>query len=307
MTIMPDGLFAPSEKYRDFRPLNVILTPYAMVVGWNARAAQRRAYVNSLASRLQTFEAFCIPSVLNQHQRPDYWLLGVATEWREQVTPALNAVGAHPWIKPVWQQQSREPVFAPFQNEILSLLESSFSHVITTRLDNDDAINRWFIHHMKQYSAAVAHQHPELEDFWISFPFGAHYYEGDYRIYTNPANHFISRVQTVDHFTAAEMSTVLVINHTRLLLPGEGRRVFLPITTDPMWLEVVHGGNASHAAARPELLQFKRPRTVLARFGVSAGKSVPRTRTGRTGLGRAVLRSFKRARRFLGSARRFGS
>ncbi|HWT30510.1 MAG TPA: glycosyltransferase [Propylenella sp.] len=277
-----------------------------MVVGWNARAAQRRAYVNALPSRLETFETFCVPSVLNQFEPPDHWLLGFAAMWRDQVSPALNAVGGHSWIRPVWQHDTREPIFATFRRELLSLLQGSFSHVITTRLDNDDAINRWFTHHLKQYSAAVVHHYPELDDFGVTFPFGAHYHGGDCRIYTNPTNHFISRIQTAAHFRATEMSTVLVINHNRLLLRGEGRRVFLPITTDPMWLEVVHGGNASHSAARANLLKFKRPQTTLARFGVSADKSARCIRNGRTGLGYAILRSFKRARRFLRRGRPSG-
>jgi hypothetical protein len=249
----------------------------------------------------------CIPSVLSQVDRPDLWLLGFADEWRDDAAPALDAVKDHPWIVPVWQQKTstvHERVFECFQRKIHSRLNDTFTHVITTRLDNDDAINRYFTQHLAQYTAAVAHKEPELEDFWISFPFGANYHGSVSRIYTNPTNHFLSRVQTVRHFRATEMSTALVINHNRLF---EGRRVFLPITTDPMWLEVVHDSNVTHASARTELLKFKRAEAVLARFGVGRSEEVRARTHANRAVGKAIMHFFRRARRLFRATLPFGS
>jgi hypothetical protein len=277
-----------------------------MVVGWNV-GRRRKAFRASLPSRLRTFESICIPSVLSQVDRPDLWLLGFADEWRDDAAPALGAVKEHPWIIPVWQQKTsarHERVYACFQREIHSRLNDTFTHVITTRLDNDDAINRSFTRHLAQYTAAVAHKEPELEDFWISFPFGANYHGSASRIYTNPTNHFLSRVQTVRHFRATEISTALAINHNRLF---EGRRVFLPITTDPMWLEVIHDSNVTHASARTELLRFKRPETVLARFGVGRSESVrPRVEANKA-VGNPMMRFFRRARRLFRTTHPLGN
>jgi Putative rhamnosyl transferase len=296
MTIRRDGIFDHSAKYPSIRALNVLMTPYAMVVGWNP-GARRKAFRASLPSRLQVFESICMPSVLSQVEQPDLWLLGFAGEWRDDVAPALDAVKEHPWIVPVWQQNTstgHEHVSACFQKAIYSRLNDTFTHVITTRLDNDDAINRSFTQHLEQYSAAAAHNEPELEDFWISFPFGANYYGSVSRIYTNTTNHFLSRVQTVRHFRATEKSTALAINHNRVF---EGRRVFLPITTDPMWLEVVHDNNVTHASARNELLKFKRPETVLARFGVERSGSARARDKANWAAGKAMMQFFRRARR----------
>ena len=305
MTLRRDGIFERGARYPIIRAFNVLLTPYAMVVGWNP-GAKRKAFRASLPSRFRVFQSICVPSVCSQAVQPDLWLLGFADIWRDDATPVLDAVKEHPWIVPVWQQTSptgHERVFACFQREIRSRLNDTFSHVITTRLDNDDAINRSFTQHLAEYSAAVVHKEPELEDFWISFPFGANYHGSVSRIYTNPANHFLSRVQAVSHFTTTEMSTALVINHNRVF---EGRRVFLPITTDPMWLEVVHDDNVTHASARTELLKFKRPETVLARFGVGRESVRARVQANR-GVGNQMMQFLKRARRLFRTVLPFGS
>ena len=115
--------------------------------------------------------------MLSQVKRPDYWLLGFDGERREAAEQVLAAVRGHDWIVPVWQRRSggvHEHPSRLFDREVWERIGEHYIHIVTARLDNDDAINRWFLHDLHQYSAALLAKQPALEDFWVSFPTGVH-------------------------------------------------------------------------------------------------------------------------------------
>jgi len=247
MRLCHDGIFKGSDG-SDLSAFQVVLTRYNMEFGprktakrWASPKRQRW-----LENRLDHFTTFCLPSLVNQTKHPDLWLLGFDGESPEAVQPVLDAVKDYPWIVPVWQQGVAgvyEDKVLAFTREILARLPLDRTHLITSRVDNDDAINRHFLEFIRAYSSAVV-ANKCLEDFWLAFPFGA-FYSGTRCIsYVYPNNPFCSRVQAVS-ILADDSRTVFEFQHARLFL--NGCKVFLPLTEDPMWIRNYHGENLAVA------------------------------------------------------------
>ncbi|HWT29888.1 MAG TPA: glycosyltransferase [Propylenella sp.] len=296
MQMCRDAIFDPSIDYPAAGALRVVLTRYAMALPWTKKFAPD--YGAWLAARFEVFSRFCAPSVLNQVARPDLWLLGFDGAHRDAAAPVVAALAGHAWIVPVWQERQNgvpEQPFTTFQREIRSRLEGRFRHVITTRLDSDDALNRDFVAYLARYSAAALQGQPDLQDFWVSFPFGAYFEKGACALLASAGNHFLSRVQSVEHFRADEQSTALYGNHARVFERGP---VFTPVTNGPMWIEVFHGNNVQNFS-RGRALKFKHPEAVLSMCGLPkpAPSGKPAWRRGLADtLRRTARRALRRAR-----------
>jgi hypothetical protein len=121
-------------------------------------------------------------------------------------------------------------------------------HLITTRLDNDDAVAREFCARIRaEYRGRV-----EV----LNFTRGAQYHRG--RIYTrlDPSNSFASLVAA----NVAEPLTVYADRHDRLSNLASIRQ----IKDHPMWLQVIHGRNINQPIAGIRA----RPGPVCEHFGI---------------------------------------
>lgn len=158
-------------------------------------------------------------------------------------------------------------------------------YLITTRLDNDDALAWDFI--------AAIHSHFAAQDCqFVNFTYGLQL-EGA-RVYhrADPANAFAS---LIERRSSRKPRTVFVDQHPRLGQHGP----LAQVRSHPMWLQVVHGGNVANEArgVRAD------PTGVYSRFDVNA-QLEPVTRTAlrvdqaRTS-GKLVLRVIRRPHRLL--------
>lgn len=239
-------------------PLVVLITRYSMRTHFGAGTH----LPSWLPARLRLFTEICLPSIAAQERRPDVWLIGFAEEHRSAVADVLAAVAHLPWVVPVWQAQG-ETVEAAFVRAITAKL-SDQAHLLSIRLDSDDALGLSFIRLCLEYCAAVTECSPELCDFWIAFPFGVQVSKWRCVAMVESQPHFVARCTRRMAYDALP-ATVMAVNHTRLR--QDGRRVFSPQTDLPIWLEFIHGDNAANRVKwrRREL----RPRDeVLAVFGL---------------------------------------
>lgn len=239
-------------------PLVVLLTRYSM----RTRFGAGTELASWLPARLRLFTEICLPSVAAQERRPDVWLIGFAEEHRGDVVDVLAAVSDFPWIVPVWQAPG-ETIEAAFTGATTACL-GDHGHLLSMRLDSDDALGLSFVRLCLEYSAAVAESSPELDDFWIVFPFGVQVSKWRCAAMVESQPHFAVRCTRRTAYDARP-ATVMAVSHTRLR--QDGRRVYSPRTDRPIWLEFVHGDNAANRVKwrRREL----RPRhEILAGFGL---------------------------------------
>ncbi|GAA4286884.1 glycosyltransferase [Georgenia daeguensis] len=196
-----------------------------------------RASDDWLRHRLQYFESVCLPSVKAQTTKVDRWLVFLDAErdaWFEDRITRL----AGDTFEPVW-------VDGPFLPEIAAretLARSSAPWVITTRMDNDDALARDFIE-------AIQSQFRHEREF-LNFQAGLQLSEDGRLFYrSDPSNAFVSLVEPRE-----ELVTVFVDWHDRIAEHGPVRQ----IVAAPMWLQMVHGRNIGNQIrgirANPALL-----------------------------------------------------
>lgn len=200
-----------------------------------------------LAERFQLFEQYCLPSVAQQTTKEFVWLVLFNSETPEHYKARLSGYRE--------QCANFTPLFLePYgdENALVRgyILEHTpagvYQQVLTTRLDNDDAIRCDYLQLMQE---AVT---PEQTDMFLNYRYGYQYdihthlaYVMDY-----PASHYVSRVEVL----SPDIQTVLC-DHSDL--DKLSNYMELKNVNRGGWIEVITGINAGNRlmrGARPLLL-----------------------------------------------------
>jgi hypothetical protein len=267
-----DGSYQPGPDPPRLAATHVIYTrfsvamPRVKITTFDGRStlADAKDPVPWLKNRIHLFNRFCLPSVLNQTKRPDLWMIAFSEIGKEALEPFLETLKRYPWIVPIWQRRrgdEYERDSGTFYREYRRRIDRRSTHVITARLDSDDAIDRSFLEDVDRYATAVVAKNHGSDDFWVSFPIGMQLAGGECRLYNSLTNHFLCHVQTIEAFKARKPYTG---GHVSVFERGP---VHVAVTEGPMWLEIIHGSNAANRARR-ELPLLASPAKLLARCGV---------------------------------------
>lgn len=188
-----------------------------------------------LEHRFTLFEEYCLPSIKNQTCQNFEWIVlfdsMTPDEYKTRIADYQRA--CHQLI-PVFVEPEKGRYFADiFRKEIVKRLNAK--RVISTYLDNDDALNVRFVEDLQQRVVSV----PDSTFF---------YYDEGFQFYTEdkymmrihyPRNHFVSIVERGDAGTIKGIF-------------GHGRHYYLDqikganiehVKNQPMWCEVVHEKN----------------------------------------------------------------
>ncbi|MGD8168357.1 glycosyltransferase [Herbiconiux sp. P16] len=179
-----------------------------------------------LRYRLAFFTELACVSLAQQAGNPRFrWLVffdSVREPWFQEAIDEL-AAGL---FEPVWIDR---PFFSAVADEVMA--RTTAAHVITTRLDSDDAVARDFI-------AAVQAEFAPTDRLAINFDHGLQYERGGIlRRYTHRSNAFLSLIERYDG--ASPLSTVFARPHGSIADFAPVRHV----GGAPKWLVVVHGSN----------------------------------------------------------------
>lgn len=217
---------------------------------WSARTASHPGTDPAwLGPRFDLFEKFCLPSVNGQSNQRFKWIVLLDT-----ATPSVfkERIWAHSRMFP-----NLIPVFIDFAfpeghcpdalKEIVRRHVSGRpSHLITTRLDNDDAV-------CKQYIDIIQSRFHGQHLRAINFVLGYQLFEGNLYIDFSIGNHFIT---LIEDFDPESFHTVFGRHHGKLdeLAPVD------KILAKPAWLEVVHGRNKANSCRGGLPVSIKRLR-----------------------------------------------
>ena len=206
--------------------VHVLLTRFNVLVGY-AKNADSRLAPEWLASRFQPFDAFCYPSVRAQ-RAPFRWLV-----FFDAATPLE-------FRKRIAEYEVLTPIFVDgaltdqrIAEAVIDHVDLATTHLITTRLDSDDAI-------ADDYLARVQAEFCGQEREFINFPFGYEWCGGRLYYRLAPSNAFMSLIERLPGGETLP-STVHCAPHDQLRRNGRGRQVW----TRPMWLVSIHGRNNS--------------------------------------------------------------
>ncbi len=181
-----------------------------------------------LRYRLGLFEAVCLPSVLSQTGAEFRWLLliddGCRSPWLEE---ALAGLGEGRAFEVVWM----DTLFWSGIDTVVTE-RASAPHVITTRLDSDDAIAR-------DYLSRVQATFDRQDRLYVNFQRGLQFErDGALYSYFYPANAFLS---FIERRTPGEPVRTVFSSpaHPDAAKYGD----VLQVSAPPCWIIVVHGAN----------------------------------------------------------------
>ena len=177
-----------------------------------------------LRSRLDLFKRFTVRSMQAQTVQPDAWIVLCDTESPDWLLGELDALGC--------RVARVEP---PFGAEKAARLANGSDRpfLLTTRIDNDDAIAIRFI---ETVQAAAERRQSDFE--FLNVTRGVQMRDGRFYLRRDPANPFLS---LIERRTGAR--TVWMDQHQRLGQHGPIRQVAMD---GPGWLQLVHGGNLAN-------------------------------------------------------------
>lgn len=223
-----------------------IITPFYVRRGFTTttgKSEERLASLEWLDDRLRLFEAYCLPSVAAQSDQNFSWYLyfddSTPKKYLDRVAAATSR-NTNIFIKrcAFWEGST-------LVNDVVSQLDHRTRWVITTRLDNDDGLQRDFV--------SLLHAAAEEKMEFLNFPRGIIWYAGRCYLYEHPSNAFLSMVEPADN-----PRTVWLVPHAKAARIAPVRQ----LSETPAFLQVVHGKNVSNKprgtriAARRALVGF---------------------------------------------------
>ncbi|OBX25334.1 putative rhamnosyltransferase [Gelidibacter algens] len=187
-----------------------------------------------LKNRFELFNTYCLPSVTQQTNQNFKWLVCFDSETPDVFKTKVSEIShSYPNFKPLYLSASTN-IIDVLTAEIKLYLTSSDTHIITTRMDNDDALHKSFIETIQR---AFKSQDPFIVDAVRGFQFIPGKKSDVVRIMNVAYNPFLSFVEYCDNF-----QTILSRPHLEW---HDTQHVIL--NTQPLWMQVIHDQNISNA------------------------------------------------------------
>ena len=185
-----------------------------------------------MRERVQLFEQVCLPSFEKQVEPRFSWLV------------FFDSATSEDWVRRISQWPLVTPVFIDAEFSASVAVEhvrerARTATVITTRVDNDDAIAPSFVRMIHSKAARFAG--------FIDFPLGYQAKGPDVFLRVTRGSPFLSRVERVD-----DLATVYAAPHWKP--PHPLRRV-----SRPGWLQMIHDSNLANEIRR----SVKLPRSIV--------------------------------------------
>jgi hypothetical protein len=211
-----------------------IITQFNVVFNWtrNGLSSPTKAPdKNWMLERWKLFERYCYPSIINQTNQNFKWFV-----FFDGKTTDKNRVNKYSRIIPVYIKHNNW-TYDDIIKTIKPHIENDY--VITTRLDNDDALSIQYVDEVQKRFTPTNFQIFNFINGQIFDTKQNRLYNYDYQC-TNP---FISVVEL-----NANLKTCFYLNH-----PEMGKQLGHVVklrTAQPGWLQVQHGGNLGNHEVR---------------------------------------------------------
>ena len=220
----------PDSRSKEFRHVLITRFNVPMVGDYSPtqQPGDRGITTEWLTHRFGFFERFCLPSVHGQTCQEFVWLVFFSDRTPAEFRERISAHAANwPVLRPVFVDA--------FDDETLraQIKGNEFADapwLITTRLDNDDALAVDFI-------AGVQKEFSPSHRIVLNFPFGFGWRDGRVYLDRQRSNPFTSLIEKT-----GEMMTIYSQDHRYLEQIAELRQ----LKTPPMWLQVIHNWNVEN-------------------------------------------------------------
>jgi hypothetical protein len=186
-----------------------------------------------LERRFELFDRFCFQSVHNQSNQNFKWLVFFDIDTPEPFKQKISAY-VQTWANFVPVYLDCPLPYGEFPDEVRQVVRQyippNCEYLITTWLDNDDAIHR-------DYVQMIQDNFDRQDRETLNFFFGYQLAEGKLYFDFELANHFIS---LIEKYNPDSFNTCLCRPHKELYkVCKSAKKVFCK----PVWVEVVHSSN----------------------------------------------------------------
>jgi len=192
-----------------------------------------------LKQRFELFERFCLPSIINQSNQNFQWIVLFDAQTPDCYKKKIKEYEAEcKQFCPCFVQPNESRYFVKiFREEIKKRLQQDTDMLITTYMDNDDALHRKYVEEIQQV------EYKGCPTF-VSFVYGLQYYT-ELNIATRIPffnNHFISLMECLTDngmfrtvYGYGSHGTVHKVPNTKMILIDNSEQ--------DRWVEVVHKAN----------------------------------------------------------------
>jgi Putative rhamnosyl transferase len=186
-----------------------------------------------LEHRANLFKEFCIPSVKQQSVQDFSWFVLFDPRTEKDY---LDKIIIDEVIQPIFADNLPSAL-----NQIKSFIHEDTDILISSRLDNDDAIMSEYIKASREFSLAIYNQKEVLSiPAVINFSSGWELAKDQLFARYYPANHFQSMVSVKTSEKNPDFSMIINYHHSHV---HKQFNVVNLVTNIPMWLIVVHAEN----------------------------------------------------------------
>jgi hypothetical protein len=186
-----------------------------------------------LTRRFELFDRFCYPTVRSQTVTDFSWLVFFSERTPTDFRARISGYAKWPVFQPVFLATGTS--ITTTQQCVRDRLSRGAELLITTRLDSDDGICRGFIEGL-QRAVGKGEMHV------LEYPNGYVWHQD--RIYSDyqPCNPFSTLIEPLPNGSHSDFRTVYCVSHPNIaeLAP------IVCVSTQPAWIQVVHGANLSN-------------------------------------------------------------
>lgn len=201
--------------------------------------------------RLELFETYCIPSVLNQSDQDFTWLLFLDSRtpatYRDRVRKLVSSCHAS-MLYPEPSRLNRSSTCQSLQLHVQRHLLKDTKYVITSLLDSDDAVHEHYIRRVRQAlpHEAIRFRHMFDKDttfasaaarIAVNFSWGYLFDGESTQLFMNACNPFVSMIEDVELLDRPV--TALSEFHNDLCKIA----AVIEFITEPMWVHTIHEWN----------------------------------------------------------------
>ena len=217
-----------------------ILTRFNLLLRNKDKEGNKVRTKSLLEHRFALFEQYCLPSIKNQTCQNFEWVVLFDSTTPEAFKKKIEEYKKEcPLLIPVFVEPENGRYFAEiFREEVVKRLNSQ--RVITTYLDNDDALSIHFVEDLQKRAES-----PSNGNF-INYVDGYQYYT-DYKYVMRihyPRNHFMS---VVEEGNPATIKTIYGYGSHYYIEKIPGIKIEY-VKNQPMWCEVIHEKNMGNDA-----------------------------------------------------------
>lgn len=215
--------------------------------------ANEEAWIEWTRNRITLFRKYCLPSILNQSDQDFTWILYFDQDTPDEFRPFIEELQAISNIQIVFFQGMDE-FDIRYMDPIKALSSPDSPWILTSRMDNDDALHRDAIRMIRSNFRAK-------QGFLISLSSGyvldpqemtlSHYYY--------PMSPFISLVERNNgrfrgifqrgHTRWNELRLGVIKELWHEYFNPAGRKAYF-VVDKPLWIQIVHGENISNSFYR---------------------------------------------------------